>query len=153
MPMNLGSLTEPSLIFPDLPGTDASSVLLAFAERVAAMGYVGDAERLFEKLMEREKLGSTGIGSGVAIPHCKMRGIERAVVAVGASRRPVDFGAVDSEPVRLFFLVVSPHDTPAVHLQVLASISRWVKADRHVPRLLAMRDRQEIYDFLREEGT
>lgn len=153
MPMNLGSLTEPSLIFPELPGNDSSSVLLAFAERVAGLGYVDDADRLFEKLMEREKLGSTGIGSGVAIPHCKMRGLERAVVAVGTSRRPVEFGAVDSEPVRLFFLVVSPHDTPAVHLQVLASISRWVKADRHVPRLLEMRDRQEIYDFLREEGT
>jgi nitrogen PTS system EIIA component len=153
MPMNLGSLTEPALIFPDLPGTDASSVLRAFAERVAGLGYVGDAERLFEKLMEREKLGSTGIGAGVAIPHCKMHELDRAVVAVGASRRPIDFGAVDSEPVRLFFLVVSPHDTPAVHLQVLASISRWVKADRHVPRLLEMRDEREMYDFLREEET
>jgi PTS system nitrogen regulatory IIA component len=153
MPMNLGSLTEPALIFPELPGTDASSVLLAFAERVAGLGYVGDAERLFEKLMEREKLGSTGIGSGVAIPHCKMHDLARAVVAVGASRRPVDFGAVDDQPVRLFFLVVSPHDTPAVHLQVLASISRWVKGDRHVQRLLEMHDRQEIYDFLSREET
>lgn len=153
MPMNLGSLTEPALIFPELPGTDASSVLLAFAERVAGLGYVGDAGRLFEKLMEREKLGSTGIGSGVAIPHCKMHDLERAVVAVGASRRPVDFGAGDDQPVRLFFLVVSPHDTPAVHLQVLASISRWVKGDRHVARLLEMRDRQEIYEFLSRDET
>ena len=152
--MNLGSLTEPSLIFPDLPGTDASSVLLSFAERVAGLGYVGDAERLFEKLMEREKLGSTGIGSAVAIPHCKMRGLDKPLVAVAVARRPIDFGAVDGQPVRLFFLVVSPHDTPAAHLQVLAAISKWVKADRHVPRLLELSARQEIYDFLRrEEGA
>lgn len=151
--MNLGSFTEPDLIFPELPGGDAGSVLHAFAERVAALGYVGDADRLYDKLMEREKLGSTGIGSGVAIPHCKMRGLDRAVVAVAATRRPVDFGAVDGEPVRLFFLVISPHDTPAVHLQVLAAISKWVKADRHVPRLLEMTDRQAIYDFLRQEGA
>lgn len=151
--MNLGSFTEPDLIFPEMPGGDAAAVLHAFAERVAALGYVGDADRLFEKLMEREKLGSTGIGSGVAIPHCKMRGLDRAVVAVAATRRPVDFGAVDGEPVRLFFLVVSPHDTPAVHLQVLAAISKWVKADRHVARLLEMADRQTIFDFLRQEGA
>lgn len=146
--MNLGSLTEPDLIFPELPGDDATSLLHAFAERVAAHSRVGDAEGLFAKLMEREKLGSTGIGSGVAIPHCKMGGIEHAVVAVAACRRPIDFGAVDGEPVRLFFLVISPKDAPAVHLQVLASISKWVKVDRHVSRLLEMKDRQEMYDFL-----
>jgi PTS system nitrogen regulatory IIA component len=149
--MNLGSLTEPQLIFPDLPGGDAASVLRAFAERVAGLGYVADADRLYDKLLERERLGSTGIGAGVAIPHCKMKGLERAVVAIAAAQRPVEFGAVDGQPVRLFFLVVSPNDSPAVHLQVLASISRWVKADSHVERLVEMHDRQQIFDFLRRE--
>jgi PTS system nitrogen regulatory IIA component len=151
--MNLGSLTEPDLIFPELPGGDAPTVLRAFAERVAGLGYIGDADRLYDKLMEREKLGSTGIGSGVAIPHCKMGGLERAVVAVAATRSPVEFGAVDGQPVRVFFLVVSPNDAPAIHLQVLAAISKWVKGDRHVPRLLEMRDRQAIYEFLRGEES
>jgi len=151
--MNLGSLTEPQLIFPDLPGEDAGSVLRAFAQRVVDLGYVADADRLYDKLMERERLGSTGIGAGVAIPHCKMKGLERAVVAIAATRRPVDFGAVDGQPVRLFFLVVSPNDTPAVHLQVLASISRWVKANNHVARLVEMDQRQQIYDFLLKEET
>jgi PTS system nitrogen regulatory IIA component len=151
--MNLGSLTEPQLIFPDLPGEDAGSVLRAFAQRVVDLGYVADADRLYDKLMERERLGSTGIGAGVAIPHCKMKGLERAVVAIAATRRPVDFGAVDGQPVRLFFLVVSPNDTPAVHLQVLASISRWVKANNHVARLVEMDERQQIYDFLLKEET
>jgi mannitol/fructose-specific phosphotransferase system IIA component (Ntr-type) len=150
--MKIVEFLHPAAVAGDLPGATAQAVLAELCKPLATARRL-DPEKLQEVLVEREKLGSTGIGSGVAIPHCKMRGIERAVVAVGASRRPVDFGAVDSEPVRLFFLVVSPHDTPAVHLQVLASISRWVKADRHVPRLLAMRDRQEMYDFLRQEGT
>ncbi len=151
--MNLGSLTDPQLIFPDLPGEDVEGVLRAFAARLADHGLVDDAERLYDKLQEREQLGSTGIGSGVAIPHCKMKGLERAILAVGLKQRPVDYGAVDGKPVRLFFLVVSPQDAPAVHLQVLASISRWVKADRHVERTVAMNDRDEIYAFLQREGS
>lgn len=151
--MNLGSLTDPQLIFPDLPGEDVEGVLRAFAARLAGHGLVDDAERLYDKLQEREQLGSTGIGSGVAIPHCKMKGLERAILAVGLKQRPVDYGAVDGKPVRLFFLVVSPQDAPAVHLQVLASISRWVKADRHVERTVAMNDRDEIYAFLQREGS
>jgi fructose-specific phosphotransferase system IIA component len=151
--MNLGSLTDPQLIFPDLPGEDVEGVLRAFAERLAERGLVADAEALYDKLQEREELGSTGIGSGVAIPHCKMKGLERAILAVGRKQRPVDFGSVDGKPVRLFFLVVSPHNAPAVHLQVLASISRWVKADRHVERTVAMDDRHEIFEFLQREGS
>lgn len=151
--MNLGSLTDPQLIYPDLPGETAEGVLHAFAVRVAARGLVDDAGALESRLLEREQLGSTGIGAGVAVPHCKMRGLDRAVVAVGLKRRAVDFAAVDGEPVRLFFLVVSPDDAPAAHLQVLAAISRWVKADRHVDHILGLSDRQQIYDFLQREGS
>jgi len=150
--VNLGSLTHPQLVFPDLPARDVAGVLRAFADRVSELGYSPDADRLFEKLEEREQLGSTGIGSGVAIPHCKMKGLERAILAVGVTRRPVDFGAVDGQPVRLFFLVVSPNDAPAVHLQVLSAISKWVKADHHVERILALDGREAIFQLLQGEG-
>lgn len=150
--MNLGSLTDPQLIYPDLPGETADGVLHALAVRVAARGLVEDAGKLETRLLEREQLGSTGIGAGVAVPHCKVKGLDRAVVAVGLKRRAVDFSAVDGEPVRLFFLVVSPDDQPAAHLQVLAAISRWVKADQHVERILGLSDRQQIFDFLNGEG-
>jgi len=149
--MNLGSLTDPQLIFPGLPGEDVEGVLRALAEQVAAQGAVDDSGELFTRLLEREQLGSTGIGSGVAIPHCKMKGLRKAVLAVGLKRRPVDFAAVDGQPVRLFFLVVSPNDAPAAHLQVLAAISKWVKADRHVERIAGLHDRQKIYEFLQNQ--
>lgn len=151
--MELGSLTGPQLIFPDLPARDAEGVLRVFSQRLATRGVVPDGDALYDKLLEREQLGSTGIGSGVAIPHCKMKGLEEAVLAVGITREPVEFGAVDAQPVRLFFLVVSPSDAPAVHLQVLAAISKWVKADKHVERILGMDDAERIFDFLQRQGT
>jgi PTS system nitrogen regulatory IIA component len=145
-----GPLTRPELIFSDLPATDCRGVLRALADRVAATGLAGDAGALYRALLEREQLGSTGIGHGVAIPHCKLHGLEQCILAVGIARPPVDFGAADGEPVSLFFLVLSPDHNPAEHLQVLARISRWVRADRHVDELLGLPDRQAIHDFLKE---
>lgn len=149
--MRLGSLTRPELIFPDLPATDRSGVLSAFADRLAQVGLVRNAADLFQKLWEREQLGSTGVGSGIAIPHCKLKGLQHGVVAIGLVPAGVDFEAADGQPVKVFFLVVSPSESPAEHLQVLAAISRWVKADRHAEKILALSGPQEIYDFLRRE--
>lgn len=150
--MRLDSLTDPELIFPDLQADDRDQALRSLASRLAALDVVDDADDLYEKLLEREQLGSTGVGSGVAIPHCKLKGLAEVVLAIGISRRGIDFGAIDTQPVRLFFVVVSPTDAPAAHLQVLASISRWLKTDSHASRLLELHDRHEIYDLLEEEG-
>ena len=150
--MRLDSLTEPDLIFPDLDGGDRESLLHTLADHVAAHEGLVDADDLYERLLEREQLGSTGVGSGVAIPHCKVKGLSEVVLAVGIHRKGIDFGAVDTQPVRLFFVVVSPSDSPAAHLQVLAAISRWLKKDSHVSRLLALHDRQKIHALLEEEG-
>jgi fructose-specific phosphotransferase system IIA component len=150
--VSLGSLTRPDLIFTDLPAADRSEVLHALADRIARSGLVRDPEDLFRKLWEREQLGSTGIGGGVAIPHCKLKGLAQGVVALGVVPQGVDFGAMDGEPVCLFFLVISPSESPAEHLRVLAAISRWIKSGRHVQNLLGLRDPQAIADFLRQEG-
>ena len=150
--MGLGALTRPDLIFPDLPATDSQGVLRALAGRVAAQGLVKNGEELFQQLWEREQLGSTGIGQGVAIPHCKLKGLARGVVAVGLVPAGVDFGAVDGQPVKVFFLVVSPAESPAEHLQILAAISRWIRADGHAGKLLALHDPAAVYDLLRDEG-
>jgi mannitol/fructose-specific phosphotransferase system IIA component (Ntr-type) len=135
-----------------LTATDREGVLLALAQRIAALGLVQDAGALFEKLWERESLGTTGIGAGVAIPHCKIEGLPRGVVAVGISQPGVDFAAVDSRPVHVLFLVVSPAESPAEHLQVLAAISRWIKGDRHAETLRALGSAEEIHRFLSEEA-
>ncbi len=149
--MDLASLVRRDLIFSDLPGSDRETVLRAFAERIAALGLVPDAEDLYRRLRDREELGSTGIGSQVAIPHCKLPGLRKILVAVGLSRAGVEFEACDDQPVRLFFTLVSPEDDPANHLHSLASISKWVKADSHVERILATEDPESIYLLLQEE--
>lgn len=150
--MTLASLIGPELIFPKLSGSDRPTVLRDLAQRIAGLDLVPDADALYQKLWEREQLGSTGIGSGVAIPHCKMKGLERAILAVGRVSHGVDFGAVDGAPVTVLFLLVSPNDSPAEHLQALAAISRWVKADRHVASILEAPDTSAIHALLEDEG-
>jgi PTS system nitrogen regulatory IIA component len=153
----LGSLTRPELILSDLPATTPEDVLRTFADRLADAGIIGDgrrdADELFRRLREREQLSSTGIGSGIALPHCKMPGLRQAVVAVGLAPQGVDFGAADGQPVRVFFVVVSPEDSPAEHLRVLASISRWLRSGHHAERLLELHDPQAVQRFLEEEGA
>jgi mannitol/fructose-specific phosphotransferase system IIA component (Ntr-type) len=156
--MQLGSLIRPELIFTDLPAADRSQVLRVFAERITAAnvadtaGVAASADELYLKLCEREELSSTGIGAGIAIPHCKLDRLQRGLVAVGVVPEGVDFGAVDGQPVRVFFLVVSPSQAAAEHLQALAAISRWVKTRGHVEKILELCEPQAIYEFLQEEG-
>ena len=147
--MQPASLAEPSLIFPHLPGRDVITVLRSFADRLtAAEPALGDAEGLFQALWEREQLGSTGLGGGVAVPHCKMPDLERVLLAIGHTRDAVDFGAIDGNPVQLFFVVVSPSSEPAAHLQCLAAISKWVQHSDGVEPLLEIGDPQALYDAL-----
>ena len=149
---SLESLTSSDLVFPDLLATDGPAVLRELAEMVSGTGLVPEKESLFQRLWEREQLGSTAIGNGVAIPHCKLNGLPRVLVAVGLSRQGVDFGAADGKPVRLFFLVASPSRSPAEHLQSLAAISKWVKGPGHVERLLDLQDAPSIVAAIRGAG-
>lgn len=150
--MALGRLVRPGLIFPEIPGSDGATVLAALAGKVAPLLPQLTHDQLYAKLMEREELGSTGIGAGVAIPHCKVAGLDETLLAVAISPEPVPFGAMDEKPVRVFFLVVSPESEPAVHLQTLAAISRWVKAEHHVTDILSRPTRESILALFRQEG-
>lgn len=150
--MRLGSLIRPDLIFPDLEAVDRVEALRAFAARVADRGLVGDPVALFDRLWEREQLGSTAIGGGIAIPHCKVDQLEQGVISLGRVLRGVDFGAADGQPVRLFFLVISPSQSPAEHLQILAAISRWIKVAGRVEALLELPDAGALHSYLQQEG-
>ncbi len=144
----LASQARLDLIFPDLPGPDRDAVLRAIAERFAAAGVVESAEKLYRKLLEREELGSTCVLPGVAIPHCKVEGIDEVVLSVGICREGAEFGTPEEDPVKIFFTVISPSNKPAAHLQSLALISRWIKNSSHVERLLELNTGEEIYAFL-----
>ena len=133
---------------PLLAGRLAGEVELVATGR---RGVVSDADELYRLLLEREKLGTTALGEGVAVPHCKMRGLDEVVVAVGTFSKGIEFEAADGKPVQLLFLVISPPSAPAAHLQSLAAISKWVKADQHVERILQVREPQAIFEMLDEQ--
>ena len=135
--MPLSAFTRRELIFPELGGLDRDSILRFFADRLAEATGV-DADEIFRGLVEREQLGSTGIGGGVAIPHARVGHLDHALLAVGLAPEGIDFDAIDGEPVRVFFVVVSPKDDPQQNLRYLAAVSSWVKEAGNVEALLAM---------------
>jgi len=141
--MSLASLTRPDLIVTDLQAADRPQVLHELVDRLAR-------PELFRDLWDREQQGSTGIGGGVAIPHCKVKGLAQPVVALGLVPAGVDFEAPDGQPVVLIVLVLSPSGSPAAHLQALAAVSRWIKSGRH-REILGLRDPQAVYDVLDEQ--
>ncbi|HVS64493.1 MAG TPA: PTS sugar transporter subunit IIA [Thermoanaerobaculia bacterium] len=135
--MPLSAFTRSELIFPELGGHDRDSILRFFAERLAEAAGL-DVEDVHRGLVEREDLGSTGIGGGVAIPHARVAGLDRALMAVGLAADGIDFGAIDGQPVRVFFVIVSPKEDPQQNLRSLAAVSAWVKEEGNVEALLAM---------------
>ncbi|HEY6065214.1 MAG TPA: PTS sugar transporter subunit IIA [Thermoanaerobaculia bacterium] len=120
-------LVDERLVFPDLAGSTVEEVLAEMSTALAGAGAVRDADDLARRLVERERMGSTGLGAGIAIPHCKVRDLPDVVLAIGVSRKGIDFHASDLLPVTLVFLVLSPLDAPGLHLQALARISRIIR--------------------------
>lgn len=107
-----------------------------------------DAKAIFAALMEREKLGSTGFGAGIAIPHGKLEGLERVVGYFARLATPIDFQAVDGLPVDLVFLLLSPADAGADHLKALASVSRLLRDRDMAAKLRGARSEDAIFALL-----
>ena len=118
----------PRHIFTALAASTPEQAFGEIARRLAEAGAIRDAEGTVRRLVERERLGSTALGNGVAIPHVKLAGIAEPVVAVATFSPGVDFVAPDAAPVRVIFLALSPADSPGVHLQILARISRLLRS-------------------------
>ncbi|MBC8646442.1 MAG: PTS sugar transporter subunit IIA [Thermoanaerobaculia bacterium] len=150
----LQSLVESRLVFPELQARNMEDALSEVARRLAAAGVVADEADLARRLLERERLGSTGLGAGIAIPHCKLRELRDVVLAVAMSGPGVDFHSSDGIPVSLIFLILSPADMPALHLQALARISRVLRRPGVADRLRVARSAEEIAGALRDaEGN
>jgi len=140
-------------VFHALPGATRDEVLEELAFRLAQEGAVREPGELIARLVERERLGCTGLGRGVAIPHCKLRDLDQVVVAVASTAQPIDFGAADGIPVSLIFLAASPADAAAPHLQALARISRLLRTPGVTDALRAARSDVEMLAVLRGAET
>lgn len=125
--MNLAEYLDKDLIISDLSARTKAEVLAELVSPLAAKYPHLDAGQMVQVLLDREKLGTTGIGDGVAIPHGKMDSLDRIYIIVGRSHDGVDFGSLDHRPVRIFFVVLAPSTVVGMHLKLLASMSRLLK--------------------------
>jgi PTS system nitrogen regulatory IIA component len=110
-----------------------------------------NSEELVRVLMERERLGSTGIGGGIGIPHGKLKELDTLALGFGLSRRGIDFESMDGRPTHIFFLLLTPENSTGLHLKVLARISKILKHEPFKERLLNAADSDEIYTIIQDE--
>jgi len=146
--MKLSEYLEPDLVGLDLPGSNKGDVLSELVELLAGRGIVHDAPALLATLEEREGLGSTGIGHGVAIPHGRCAELTRAAVAFGRTAGEVDFTAIDGKPTRLFFLLVAPEGGTQEHLHILAKIARLTRNANTREQLLVAESPSRVLEVI-----
>jgi PTS system nitrogen regulatory IIA component len=128
--MKLHALLDDGLVLPRLEARDRTGVLREMAVRLEARHAPGLDDSLLDKLLKREELGTTAIGKGVAVPHCRAKGIKAPALLLGLSPDGVAFDAVDGKPSHVFFLLVSPEDNPGAGLRLLAAIAGLVRRSR-----------------------
>ncbi len=137
-------------ILSDMKANDKKGVLEELVTPVARIAGINH-DYLVKVLMERERLGSTGIGEGIGIPHGKVKDLESLVLGFGLSKKGVDFDSMDGRPAHIFFLLLTPENSTGLHLKLLARISRILKNDLFKQKLLGATNRDEIYSIIQEE--
>jgi PTS system nitrogen regulatory IIA component len=147
----LDILTSDALVAANLTGTTKTAVLRELAEHLARQYPEINAERLVDVLWERERLGSTAIGDGIAIPHGKLPGLRGVIGAFGRHAAGVDFDSLDGSPTHLFFLLVAPEDSVGQHLKALARVSRLLKDRAFRDKLIGATNGEELFRLIREE--
>jgi PTS system nitrogen regulatory IIA component len=149
--MKISDILPDELVLPALTGQSKEAVVRELAEHLARHHPEISVNQLVEKLWEREKLGSTAIGDGIAIPHGKLAGVHQVLGAFGRHLQGVNFESLDGRPTQLFFLLVAPDDSVGQHLKALARVSRLLKDKAFRARLLAAPDQAELCRIIREE--
>jgi PTS system nitrogen regulatory IIA component len=145
--MDLADLITPEAIYPSLKAKTKKQALQELAQRAAGLTGV-EAREIFDTLLQRERLGSTGIGRGIAVPHGRIASLRKIVSVFARLEEPIDFEALDNEPVDLIFLLLAPEHAGADHLKALARISRLLREPSSIEKLRAAKDRAALYSVL-----
>lgn len=149
--MKVYNLLNPEMVILEVESVTRDDVIKEMVGILKRKNKISKEKELTERLLQREELGSTAIGAGVAIPHCKMQGIKNPVVLLCISRKGVDFHSLDGELSRLFFLVVSSPDNPSVNLQILAAIAQLVrKAEQVKEKIIEAENINTVLDVIRD---
>lgn len=147
--MNIVDVLQKEAIIVDLKATDKKGAIEELVAPVARIAGV-EQEEMVRVLMDRERLGSTGIGDGIGIPHGKLKKLDSLALGFGISRKGVDFESMDNRPTHIFFLLITPENSTGLHLKLLARISRILKSESTKEQLLSAADADEINSIIRE---
>jgi len=150
--MKILEALQKDAIIEDLKSTDKKGILQELVVPVAKTSNVSE-DGLLKVLLDREQLGSTGIGGGIGIPHGKLKNLESVILGFGLSRAGVDFESMDGKPTHIFFLLVAPENETGLHLKMLARISRLLKKEPFKEQLLNAGDRDAIFDIIEAEDV
>ena len=150
--VNLLDFLPESAIQVDLKSQSKKEALKELVQILAASHNVKNSTGILEALLEREELGSTGIGQGIAIPHGKSDSVNKVVSALGISKRGIDFDALDGEPVNIFIMLIAPANSAGVHLKILAKISRLLKDKFFRQALREAKTSQEVRNLIKNEN-
>ena len=146
--MTLTQILQPSCVKVPLEGKDKETVITELVDLLDANGLLLDRNAVLDAVMAREQTRSTGIGSGIAIPHGKCTAVKELVMAMGVAGKAIDFASVDGKPVTIVILLVSPADRTGPHIQALARISRLMLDEQFKQRLEKASSDEEAYELL-----
>lgn len=146
--MKLGEYLDKTMILPELTASTKDEVLAELVAPVVKIMPHLDRDAVLSVLKERESLGTTGIGDGIAIPHGKLESIDRIVLVAGRSTAGVDFESLDFKLCNIFFLVLAPEQVAGMHLRILAQISRLLKDPEFRKAFMAAADAEELWQLL-----
>ncbi|MBI4552897.1 MAG: PTS sugar transporter subunit IIA [Candidatus Latescibacteria bacterium] len=149
--MNLLDILSERQVLVGLQATDKRGVIEELARALTDSGKINDLDNVLQAVLEREKIMSTGIGKGVAIPHGKCGAVQELAGVLGIKREGIDFAALDEQPVYLFFLLVSPPDISGPHIRALAHISRLLRHDNLRKMLIDAKTPQEVLSIIAAE--
>ena len=150
--MEIADILEPGSVVASLRAANKKQVLQEISRRAAEL--TGETERaIFDVLLERERLGTTGVGAGIAIPHGKLSGLNRLWGLFVRMETPIDFDSIDEQPVDLIFLLLAPGGAGADHLKALARVSRLLRDRRVCEKLRGSDNAEALYALLTENAT
>jgi len=149
--LKIAEILREQCVVADIKGKTKKEIITELVEALEKARLIEDVETVVNVVMEREKLGSTGIGNGVAVPHGKLKNINNIVCALGRSQNGVDFDAVDRGLVHIFFLVLAPEDSASLHLKVLSRITKILRDQSLRKKVIKLSNTHDIYMSILEE--
>ena len=146
--MHIFRYMDPRLVV-SLKSESRDEALRQLVEEIHAAGKLSDLEEFFQAIMEREKIVSTGVGMGVAIPHAKLPSYDQFFIAIGILQKPLDWDSLDRAPVRLIFMIGGPDDKQTEYLKILSSLTQVIKDDDKRKKILTLKDPKAMVELFK----